>query len=454
MSIPVNIQIKRYIWQDFSIQRLIAMPAVIFAILYLTALSNLPTKEILHLLNSAFFVIVFVWGGYKAAGSVVEEVKNNTWDNQRLSPVSPFTLGMGKLIGSTLYNWYGGFIIITLYAFYSLGIFNFNEDVVYPEFGETLYKITVFVLSGFFCHAVAMLISVQTLISEKQNGKASSIAYLLLGLAISGPFQSYASAKFNNEATLLWFGDEVNSNLFMLASLASFLAWVLLGIYRSISEELLFKNTPIAWAGFLVFMMIYISGFTPESINRKMGNSYDFAAQVPWVIAVFVAGISTYLMLLADKLNVTSYRALLYRIKQKNLRKICENIPRWAVSFALMLAAISIFTINALDFPKFKVVLIFNMSLVLLLLRDIAIVHYFKFTESKRAGLAIIFYWGILYMLLPTIAYKIFGRDALTLFYPIARDDAGFEMLLPIMLEIGLIGYLLLKRCKKINNSI
>ncbi|MEI6729677.1 MAG: hypothetical protein WCL30_00320 [Pseudomonadota bacterium] len=450
MSIPVNIQIKRYIWQDFSMQRIIAMPAVIFTILYLTYLFKTPSKEVLDILSTSFLTLVFIWGGYNAAGSVVEEVKNNTWDNQRLSPTSPFILGMGKLIGSTLYNWYGGIIILAIYTFYSLITFDSSDNLILSGFAATLYKVVMFVLCGFFCQAIAMLISVQALISEKQNGKAGSIAYLLLGLAASIPFQTYTSTNFNSDATLLWFGSEINANLFMLCSLITFLAWVLIAIYRSIGEELLFKNTPVAWAGFLVFIMLYVSGFTP-SLPHK---GYDFAGEIDWVIAILVAEIATYIMLFADKISITRYRNLLYRIEQKNTRKICENIPRWAASFSLMLVAIAVLTVHALDFPKFKVVFIFNISLVLFLIRDAAIIHYFKFSGSKSAGIAAIFYFAVLYVLLPPIFCKLFGNDALTVFYPIANDDAGFTMLIPIMLEISLIGHLLFKSCKKINLGI
>jgi len=59
----VNSEIMRYYWQEFSLQRTIAMPAVLFAIVYLMFLSDASSIKILEVSTWTFYIIIFLWGG-------------------------------------------------------------------------------------------------------------------------------------------------------------------------------------------------------------------------------------------------------------------------------------------------------------------------------------------------------------------------------------------------------
>jgi hypothetical protein len=59
-----------------------------------------------------FVVIVVLWGTRAAAQSIVGEIRDKTWDLQRLSAIGPWEMVWGKLFGSTLLMWFGGAICL------------------------------------------------------------------------------------------------------------------------------------------------------------------------------------------------------------------------------------------------------------------------------------------------------------------------------------------------------
>ena len=102
----INPEIRRNIWLEFSLHRAIAMPLVLGVVFYIASqtFSGIPPyRNLASASGLVFFLLVKVWGGHKAAESVIDEVNDNTWDFQKLSALSPWSLTFGKLFGSTIY---------------------------------------------------------------------------------------------------------------------------------------------------------------------------------------------------------------------------------------------------------------------------------------------------------------------------------------------------------------
>ena len=64
-----------------------------------------------------FLLIAGIWGAKSAADGILDEYNNKTWDWQRMSTISPIKMTIGKLFGSTSYNWYGGIICLVIFIF-------------------------------------------------------------------------------------------------------------------------------------------------------------------------------------------------------------------------------------------------------------------------------------------------------------------------------------------------
>jgi hypothetical protein len=466
--LPINSELRRYYWQDFSLQRIIAMPAVLLAIVYLMLLSYSNFSAIANTAITAFLILVFFWGGHKAACSVIDEVKDNTWDNQRLSSVSPLKLSLGKLFGSTLYTWYGGAIALVIYVGFSISdkpIFLINYDIV------------LLIASGIFCHSVALLFSVQALRVQNRYSRLHSIAYLILGLMASSVFYKigyFISVQFQKDqvfGVIKWFGIDFSNYNFLLISLLIFLLWSIIGIYRSMREELKFKNIPWVWGLFVIFVVVYVSGLFhdahPPKFDSNLNNMHrrenalangsyiGFLEQFRLGTAFAFAAISTYLMFFADIISITRYRIMWYQWKQRNWIKIGESLPRWMVSFVLTVIVGIMFVVTSIGSGKAYNAFIFIFSIILFMLRDAAILHYFKFSpNNKRAALATMFYLAILYILLPAIFLAAKYKNSIYVFYPLVKDDASITMLLPVLVQLFLVGFLLRYRWKKINTAI
>jgi|GEM_PF-6423102 len=328
------------------------------------------------------------------------------------------------------------------------------------SFTLILYDIILFVASGIFCHAVALLSSIQSLQTRNRYGRLQTIGYLILGLIASSSFYNagyFISKNFHEKQAIEimhWFGASFNLSAFILVSLCIFMTWAMVGIYRSLREELLFKNNiPWVWGLFIVFLMVYSAGFIDSPANTRLYLSKDSGASLKQysLVSAFLIGIcSTYFMFFYDKINITRYRSFLYQIKSKNWVKIGEFIPRWLVSFVLTIIVGIMFLRASLDVSNNYNESILIISFFMFIVRDAGILHYFKFSKNnKRASLATIFYLAILYILLPSIFMAAELKDYVYIFYPLVEENANIAWLLPILAQICLVSYLLYYRWKE-----
>ncbi len=118
-----NPEFRRNLWLELSSYRVIGMPAVLGAIYVLVYVLRLErSHESLETISLVLFsVIIFLWGTRQAAESVVAELRDRTWDSQRMSSIGPWSMTWGKLLGSTIYPWYGGLLCLSAYALLSAG---------------------------------------------------------------------------------------------------------------------------------------------------------------------------------------------------------------------------------------------------------------------------------------------------------------------------------------------
>ena len=127
-----NPEFKRNLWLSFSTHRLIGMPSLL-ALTFLAIIladqqdqvaDNLYTASI-----SLFIFIVWLWGARNANATIVDELRDKTWDQQRMSALDPWTMTWGKLFGSTSFNWYGGLMCMAIIV--TSGITAEKPDVIH-----------------------------------------------------------------------------------------------------------------------------------------------------------------------------------------------------------------------------------------------------------------------------------------------------------------------------------
>ena len=104
----MNPELRRNLWLELSMHRLVAMPVVLVLVLALiSARSSDPWPAVFDAALWILVLVLHLWGGRNAAEAVTEEVRDRTWDWQRLSSLVPWQMTWGKLFGATAYSWYG-----------------------------------------------------------------------------------------------------------------------------------------------------------------------------------------------------------------------------------------------------------------------------------------------------------------------------------------------------------
>ncbi|HRE30881.1 MAG TPA: hypothetical protein PLD88_02805 [Candidatus Berkiella sp.] len=83
-----NPELRRNIWLDFSIHRLLLTPTILALIIYLAYLTSPKNSAGVAFYIACFFI--FLWGTKLASETVIEEINNNEIVNDSL----PFLLGV------------------------------------------------------------------------------------------------------------------------------------------------------------------------------------------------------------------------------------------------------------------------------------------------------------------------------------------------------------------------
>ena len=110
----MNPEFQRNLWLEAGPRRL-AWTGVVLAALYGSVLLLARDHAVWALGGAGAAVFVassLIWGARAAGGAVAEEVRQRTWDFQRLSALTPWEMAWGKLFGATLAQWFGGAICL------------------------------------------------------------------------------------------------------------------------------------------------------------------------------------------------------------------------------------------------------------------------------------------------------------------------------------------------------
>lgn len=93
----MNPELRRNLWLEFSLHRLIGMPAVLALLFALFGSFGGAWRE--RVFTAAlwgFVILAHFWGTRQASAAVTDEVRDRTWDWQRLSALSPWQMTWGK----------------------------------------------------------------------------------------------------------------------------------------------------------------------------------------------------------------------------------------------------------------------------------------------------------------------------------------------------------------------
>ena len=418
----MNPEFQRNLWLEFTTRRVVFM-VVSLGLVFLVGQSAGSDFLLRNSAEYLFYGIVVLWGTRNAAQAVVGEIRERTWDTQRLSSLTPFEMVWGKLFGATAYTWFGGLLCIAVLVLTASGAGG-------PA--AALADLSYFLLIGLTAHAVALFASLVAVRRRQTHSRLDVFLYQLAGLiAACGVWWAWkvvtAGALVGGGLVLdevRWWGLSIDVAFFYLVSLLIFLAWALVGCYRLMRLELSMRNTPIVWCGFLSFMVLYVAG--QEGLEGIEIPGLEISDVVrPLGLALLTAAALTYAAAFAEPKDRVLYRWLGETAFTARHRAIWPRLQAWMVSYVativigiLLAFALAANPPDVFGYELFRSASV--LSILGLVTRDIGIILMFSLMPNARRGE---------YPALVTIALLYFVAPALlntfdiqVLFYPFAVE--------------------------------
>lgn len=416
----MNPEFRRNLWLELSPRRIFTMTAILLLIFFAAAVSiggETPANIAVFL----YYFIVVLWGTRNAALSVVGEIRDRTWDFQRLSSLGAGEMTWGKLFGATAFNWYGGAICLVVIL-----ADRFSHQGALVAFLDLVYYVVV----GLIAQSTALLASLIAAMRRQSHTRLEVFAYQVTGVFAAAaaidvwdaadPAGSFLGHQKPADV-VWWWGRGIDARAFLLVSLAAFAAWTLIGCYRAMRLELKMRNGPLVWLGFLLFMGAYVAGFDawlPKSIASHTGD----VTALRLALAGTTFAVITYAMVLLEPKDRVLYRWMGDAMSKAHFGQVAWNLQGWMMSgkaAGLVAIALIAWLAQHQAVPAAMVVV----AAMGFLTRDVGIFVLLQALPGQRRGdfaaLATLF---VLYLLAPAIAHGLDLNRSLLLFFPQASD--------------------------------
>jgi hypothetical protein len=403
----MNPEFRRQLWLQFSLSRLILMPALLLLgglVVLLSSTHDRLSEGLASAALGVFLVIVYGMGTNAAGASILEEIQERTWDQQRMSAMQPWAMTWGKLAGATSFAWYGGALCLLVFvpASWLAGWAHAGEMAICG------------VLGGILLHALLLAVNLQLGRNPdklaQRGGMWALLCFVLWALAIA--------ANFARSSTLAWWGEEYEPWAFLLASLLVFVPCVLVAAWRLMAESLAVRQLPWSWPALTLLLTGYVGGFTAP-------------AHLPLSLTgLGIAALLTYASLLSQPQARAVWQRVLALAGAGQWRSVLLQLPPWLTSLALVLpfALLATFQlsgkVNGLEGAgQFAVQQ--PLVIALLTLRDCCLLLFFSFNpQARRPQGAFMITMLVLYLLLPWLFAAMDANLLTTLIFPLRGESA------------------------------
>lgn len=444
----MNPEFRRNLILELSVQRMIAMPAILF-LLYTAAGLTGAAGVVTWVTKLVMMGLSVVWGARLAADSVLGEVSARTWDGQRMSALGPWTMCWGKLLGSTVFVWYGTAISVPVFLYWSGG-----------DVGE----LASLILLGLFSQSIALLASLVFLRLRPQRMRFQVTLAHLIALGAGG---FYWSLMRGDNDYLTWYGGRVFDTVFLLLSAIAFLGWAWLGIYRLMRGELQFRCWPWGWTAFVLFCAVYMAGFSFADIT---GTSFELIAApgvepiLRLLLAFATVAALTWAAAYFEPKGFVALRRLGKALFERDVARALEATPMWAPGMLMTVAAGALLMMPWLASPDARNVIegvtdidslgAFTIAVLLFLSRDIGLFYFLTLDgRARRSHVAALVYLAVLYALFPLILASLDLGGLLPVLIPSAKGSP-LVIILPVLLQVGLVAGLLAWRWRRVARAM
>lgn len=407
----MNPELLRNLWLEATPFRLAQIVGLLVVVL---AVSSAAPQNVVSPQGAAttlYWFFVVLWGTRNAALSVVGEIRERTWDGQKLSAIGPGTMMWGKLLGATSANWFGGLLCLPIILIGTWG-----------EAGPVtaLSYVIILLALGLFAQAVSLLSSLVLIRRNSGNWRLDTFLCQVAGIGAGFVYYTLWSSvdvfEQSGTRTLLWWGHEFNLSGFHFASLLIFLGWALLGVWRAMRAELRFANGPFVWLAYLAYLAFYTAGFESwashymASLSQASGplQSGTIRLGLAWLALLS----SAYSMVFLEPKDPVRFRWLADQLRAGAFGKAFLALDAWMLSYAVVLGIgivlAGLLLLNSAMVGSLSLSSLAPAVLAMLgfLTRDVAIFVLMRALAGHRGDFAALATLGLLYLVLPAIAHR------------------------------------------------
>ena len=428
----MNPELQRNLWLEASPFRLALIAGLVLLAFAATSVAPLGFATTSGAALVLYWFFAVLWGTRSAALSVVVEIRERTWDGQKLSSIGPWEMVWGKLFGATAANWFGALLCL---PFIFLSAMRSSGAASALSYGVILLAL------GVFAQSVALLSSLVLIRRNTGNWRLDIFLCQVAGVGAAffyySIWSSIAAFRHSGTVTLDWWGHAFNLSSFHLVSLLLFLGWALVGAWRAMRAELRFANGPYVWLAYLFYGAVYSAGF--ESwIGRQMPLQPQ-GATAKLALASLTLLASTYSMVFLEPKDPVRLRWLGEPLRSGRVYRAFLALDCWMLSYAATLAAglvlVALWAATRADLA------LMVLAMLGFLTRDVAIFVLMRGQAGGKGDFAALAILGALYLLLPTVLAGLNLRALDFLFLP-----SSLASVIAAWVEGGVCAYLALKR--------
>ena len=401
----MNAELHRYVWLEITPFRLIATPIIVVVVMFLIVASGgeKPWDIIASMSLVAYSLCAFIVGSARAFASVTDEVRDRTWDFQRMSALPPWSLAIGKIVGAPMFMSY-----IALCCMVAFLLAATQTQVAHPVLTVVTYFATAVLLHG-LAVALSAALARSTLSPRARRGLPVVVGLLVLFSFIPSLAFRLIEAKDGQQSAgmLQWYVFEsISIELFSAFTLVAFAAWAVFAAWRAMARELRERAWWWAWPLFSAFVWLWFAGLNHAAL---LGTIDPGAAAACLAICLLTS--ACYLQFFLDPLTRVSLARLAHSGTDAQSKPWHQRVPHWAIHAVIAVAAAGIaamigggvqITKRGATDDTLRTALAVALPLALMFIRDAAIVSCFTLsTRMKRQLGAAIFCVVALNLLLP-----------------------------------------------------
>lgn len=320
-----NPELQRQVWLNWRAS-LVGWSLLLTALVLALPLVLSPERERLtHLGLVASFGLwgaTCLYGSLLAGRSLSEELRDNTWDWQRLSSLTPWRMAWGKLLGATLPAW----LYAALFGVAVLFATSIWEELAGQRLGW--HMVAPALLWGLALQAWSM----NAVLLDWHTGRSAAgrrrhtLALIVLVLWLG--YSLWKNYRGNEAPSTAWWGWNIDNLGMAYLAGALALALGLLALWRQLCQKLDVATLPWAWPLGVALLASFTAGLAGGT-------------RAAWLLHLAMAGLlaSAFIALQHMALHARAWRLAGWCAQHGRWRDALQALPLWPVSWLLALLA-------------------------------------------------------------------------------------------------------------------